>query len=145
MHGIVELNSNLTLDYYHIGDNGIIDNYCDPSVRSMLFKRSPFADCTHRESLSLHLIRVCSPNPIAWPSVCVILESCHLMSIANIMRSFSIDERQSLRMETRMTTKIADTLFHRRHAPIPHYIQHNYHTKEQSEPNQSFLFPFPSP
>jgi hypothetical protein len=49
IHGIVELNSNLTLDYYHIEDNGIIDDYCDPSIRSMLFKRSPFADCTHRE------------------------------------------------------------------------------------------------
>jgi hypothetical protein len=42
MHGIVELKSYLTLDYYHIGDNRIIDDYCDPSVRSMLFKRSPF-------------------------------------------------------------------------------------------------------
>ncbi len=41
MHGIVELKGNLTLDYYYIWDNGIMDYYCDPSIRSMLLKRSP--------------------------------------------------------------------------------------------------------
>lgn len=49
MHDIVEVKGNLTLDYYHIGDNGIINDHYDPSIRSMLFKRSPFADCTYRE------------------------------------------------------------------------------------------------